>query len=107
MKYYKDLYIGEKLEKKKEKIISRLERGKLQNDIHVIVLPRETSNQLEIYNAALFLQPDFPNDDFFIIGIVKGYDSAIELVEEITQEVYNSRKDANIRTYILEREQEQ
>ena len=71
MRYYRRLYWGEDLKKKKEKIIRRLNTGKLQRDIYVLVLPEHGSNQLEIYNAALFLQPDFPNDDFFVVGIVR------------------------------------
>ena len=55
---------AQNVKKKKEKIIRRLNTGKLQRDIYVLVLPEHGSNQLEIYNAALFLQPDFPNDDF-------------------------------------------
>lgn len=106
MRYYRRLYWGEGLKKKKEKIIRRLNTGKLQRDIHVLVLPEKGTNQLEIYNAALFLQPDFPNDDFFIIGIVRGYEAALELVEEITEEVYKKTGGADIRTYLLEREQE-
>ena len=56
MRYYRRLYWGEDLKKKKEKIIRRLNTGKLQRDIYVLVLPEHGSNQLEIYNAALFLQ---------------------------------------------------
>ena len=106
MRYYRRLYWGEGLEKKKEKIIRRLNTGRLQRDIHVLVLPEQGTNQLEIYNATLFLQPDFPNDDFFVVGIVRGYEAALELVEEITGEVYKKTGGADIRTYLLEREQE-
>ena len=106
MRYYRELYWGENLEKKKDKIIRRLNTGKLQRDIHVLVLPECGTNQLEIYNSALFLQPDFPNDNFFIVGIVRGYEAALELVEEIVEEVYEKTGGADIRTYLLEREQE-
>ena len=113
MRYYRRLYWGEDLKKKKEKIIRRLNTGKLQRDIYVLVLPEHGSNQLEahnepaeIYNAALFLQPDFPNDDFFVVGIVRGYEAALELVEEIAGKVYEQTGVADIRTYLLEREQE-
>ena len=51
MRYYRRLYWGEDLKKKKEKIIRRLNTGKLQRDIYVLVLPEHGSNQLEIYNA--------------------------------------------------------
>ena len=97
---------AQNVKKKKEKIIRRLNTGKLQRDIYVLVLPEHGSNQLEIYNAALFLQPDFPNDDFFVVGIVRGYEAALELVEEIAGKVYEQTGAADIRTYLLEREQE-
>ena len=106
MRYYKHLYLAEGL-KKKEKIIRKLEEKKLQINIHVIKLARNENNQLEIYNSMVFLQPDFPYDDFLVVGLAKGYEDAVEIVEEIAQEVYNKTKGADIRSYILEREQEE
>lgn len=106
MRYYKHLYLEPGLVKKKKKIIRKLEAGKFQINIHIITLPRNGKDCLEIYNSVLLLQPDFPHEDFFVVGIAKGYDSAIELVEEIVKEVYNESKGADIRSYILEKEQE-
>ena len=106
MRYYKHLYLAEGI-KKKEKIIRKLEEKKLQMNIHVITLARNEKNQLEIYNSMVFLQPNFPHDDLFVVGLAKGYEDAVEMVEEITQEVYNKTKGADIRSYILEREQEE
>ena len=106
MRYYKHLYLAEGL-KKKEKIIRKLEENKLQINIHVITLASNEKNQLEIYNSMVFLQPDFPYDDFLVVGLAKGYEDAVEIVEEIAQEVYNKTKGADIRSYILEREQEE
>lgn len=106
MRYYKHLYLAEGI-KKKEKIIRKLEEKKLQMNIHVITLARNEKNQLEIYNSMVFLQPDFPYDDFLVVGLAKGYEDAVEMVEEIAQEVYNKTKGADIRSYILEREQEE
>lgn len=48
MRYYKHLYLTEGLEKKKEKIIRKLEAGKLQPGVHVITLAVSERNQLEI-----------------------------------------------------------
>ncbi len=106
MRYYKHLYLAEGI-KKKEKIIRKLEEKKLQMNIHVITLARNEKNQLEIYNSMVFLQPNFPHDDLFVVGLAKGYEDAVEMVEEIAQEVYNKTKGADIRSYILEREQEE
>ena len=42
----------------------------------------------------------------FVVGIVRGYEAALELVEEIAGKVYEQTGAADIRTYLLEREQE-
>ena len=55
MRYYKHLYLTEGLEKKKEKIIRKLEAGKLQPGVHVITLAVSERNQLEIYPTIQFM----------------------------------------------------
>lgn len=107
MRYYKHLYLSEGLEKKKDKVMKKLEQKKFQMDIHLIVLSEDERNQLEIYHSLLFLQPSYPDRDYFVVGIAKGFDEAVDLVEEITQEVYNETRGADIRSYILKREQEE
>lgn len=107
MKYYRHLYLSDGLEKKKDKIIRKLQKNKLQYDLYLVTLPETEQNQLEIYNSALFKQPDYPVKELFVIGLAKGYDTAIELVEEITRTVYNETKGADIRSYILEKEREE
>ena len=106
MRYYKHLYLMEGLEKKKGRIIRKLEENKFQANIHIITLSQNEKNHLEIYNSVLLLQPDYPHEDFFVVGIAKGYEDAVELVEQIVQEVYNETKGADIRSYILKKEQE-
>ena len=107
MKYYRHLYLSDGLEKKKDKIIRKLQKNKLQYDLYLVTLPETEKNQLEIYNSALFKQPDYPVKELFVIGLAKGYDTALELVEEITRTVYNETKGADIRSYILEKEREE
>lgn len=106
MRYYKHLYLAEGI-RKKEKVIRKLEKNQLQMNIHIITLSQNEEDQLEIYNSMILLQPEFPHDDFFVVGIAKGYEDAVEMVEEIVWEVYNKTKGADIRSYILEREQEE
>ena len=107
MKYYRHLYLSDGLEKKKDKIIRKLQKNQLQYDLYLVTLPETEQNQLEIYNSALFKQPDYPAKELFVVGLAKGYDTALELVEEITRTVYNETKGADIRSYILEKEREE
>lgn len=106
MRYYRYLYLGEGVKKKKDKVIRRIEKRKLLPGVHIITLPESEKNQLEIYSCTQLLKPYFPKRDFFVVGIGKGYEEALELVEEMTKEVYNETMSADIRTYILKKEQE-
>ena len=106
MKYYSNLYVSEGLKKKKDKVITRLERRKLQPDLHVIFLPECDHNQLEIVNAMYLLQPGYPREDRMVVGIAKGFDEAAELIEKISREVYDATGDLKIRDYIQAKEQE-
>lgn len=107
MRYYRHLYLTEKVEKKREKIIRRLEAGRFQPPIHLVTLPDEVGGQLEICSSLLFLQPSFPDRDLFVVGIAKDHEDALELVEKIVREVYNETKGTDVRSYILDREQEE
>ena len=106
MKYYSNLYVSEGLKKKKDKVIARLERKKIQPDLHVILLPECDHNQLEIVNAMYLLQPGYPRENRTVVGIAKGFDEAVELVERIGREVYEATGDLELRDYIEAREQE-
>ena len=107
MKYYKHLYLSEGLEKKKDKIIQKIEAGKILPGIFLVTLAPDEKNQLEIHRYILLLQPVFHREELLVVGISKDYEGALELVEEITQEVYNKTKSTDIRSYILDREQEE
>lgn len=107
MKYYKHLYLSEGLRKKKKKVIRKLDKKKFQLDVYLITLAAEEKNQLEICRSLLLLQPAYPQKEYFVVGIAKGYEEALELVEQIAAEVYNETEGADIRSYILRKEQEE
>lgn len=86
--------------------MDRLERNRFQPGIHLILLPANEKNQLEILNAAWLLQPDYPKESLFVVGIADSFENALEYVEKISQEVYDSTKGLDIRNYILMKERE-
>lgn len=107
MRYCRRLFWSEGLEKKKETIIRKLNENRLQWDLFVVTLPEGEKNQLEIYNTVQFLQPAYPMEDYLVVGIARGYDAAVELVEAIVEEVYRKTGGADVRSFILEKEQEE
>ena len=106
MKYYKYLYTDQSVCKKKDKIIKKLEDKKITVGYKLIAISNSNRTHLEIIDPLLFLQPDYPEFDQLIVGIAKGYDSALEIVETIFQQVYNETGGTDIRSYILCKEME-
>jgi len=106
MKFYHRLYLSEELVSKKMKIINKLEKNKLQIEIYLIVLAKSPQNHLEIFNSVYLLQDKIEKDDLLIVGITKDKQDAIQLVEKITQEVYDETNGTDIKTYILHKQQE-
>ena len=106
MKFYKYLYVQEELLKKKEKIINKLKQKKILVNCHVVALSSTEKNQLDIYSSKFLFQPGFPTEDLFVVAIVKSHEDALEFVENLVKDVYNETKRTDMRSYILEKEQD-
>ena len=106
MRFYKYLYVQKELESKKDKIIEKLQQKKILLNCHIVTLPATPRNQLEIHSSKFLFQPGFSTDDLFVVGIVKSHENAVEFVENLIKDVYNETKRTDVRSYILEKEQE-
>lgn len=106
MKYYCNLYMSAALEAEKEEIIYKLEHDKFQLNKYLIVPAQNDREQLEFYNASLLLQKIYKKETLFVVGIADGFEGALELVEQITREVYDETKTTDIRAYIQDRQRE-
>ena len=106
MKYYHALYMSEELILKKAEIIEKIEKDKWQMEKYLIVLAKNENNHLEYFHSVLLLQKSISKDDLFVVGIANGEIGAMELVEKITQEVYDETKGTDIRKYILQKQKE-
>lgn len=102
MKYYQQLYLGERLRGKQDAIIQRLEKGAAQFQIYLLVLSKTAHNQMEIFDAAMLLQAYFPKD-YLVVGLARGYDEALQVFCEISQDVYRVNGNLDFKTYFLER----
>lgn len=100
MKFYKHLFLGDIELDKKKKICTSLRRRKILYDIHVVILGTGT-NQLEFFHNAYLRQAYYKKNPPYIVGIAKNKDSAINLIEVITNYVLNETGNVNIKEYIL------
>lgn len=92
MKYYYNLYQHEQHPTNKDK--------------YLIILSQNERNHLEILHSVLFEQKAMQDKEVFVVGVAKGYLEALELVEKITQEVYDKTNGVDIRGFILKNQQE-
>lgn len=106
MKCYYALYMDEKVKSKQEEILGKIQDGKWQLEKYLITLAANERNHLEIYDSVLLIQKAIPKEDLFLVGVAGGYIEALELVEQITQEVYDETGGTDIRSFILCKQQE-
>lgn len=106
IKCYCELYVSDGLQKKKQKVIRKLMERALQPTLYVLTLAQGEQNHLEFFPAYLLQQPMYDDTLLFVVGIAEGYDSAMYLVEEITQEVLAQTKGTDIRRYLAKRQRE-
>ena len=104
MKYYHDLYLSDSLISKKEDIIEKLEKNQWQLSKFLIVLSQSENNHLEFFDSVLLTQNLMPKEELFVIGFADSYIGAVDLVQKITEEVYEKTEGTNIRNYLLKKE---
>ena len=106
IKFYCDLYVSECWRKKKERIIKRLKQNRLQPQVYVIALSQGKQNNMEIFSSVLLKQHIFRDAGLFVVGIADGYDEALSIITAITDQIYKETADADIRRFILDRQEE-
>ena len=85
IRLYCDLYVSECWQEKKEKIIKRLVDNRLQ---------------------PLLKQRIYKETELFVVGIAAGYWEAVSMIKDMTERVYKETGDANVRQFIMMRQEE-
>lgn len=106
IRLYCDLYVSECWQDKKDKIIKKLADNKIQPQVYVITLAQGEQNHLEFFSSMLLKQRIYKDEELFIVGIAAGYDGALAIVEEITEQVYRETGNADIRRFITDCQRE-
>ena len=93
------LYVGERIGKKKDKVISAINNRKAILGVYCIAFASNPNNLLMIMDANELLFPHYRKTNVCIVGLAKGKDEAVELVHEMIMEVYTKTGDFNVRAY--------
>ena len=104
MEWYSKLYIGDRAKPKAEKIIRKLKRNAGQIDIYLITLAANGQDMLDINHSAYLKLPAVRRNLPMIVGIAKGYDEAVDIVQEMLAETCAQAGNTNIPEYLKQKE---
>lgn len=104
MKFYCNLMMSDILIAKKERVISDIENRKASFNRFVIVLSEKEN--LEIHSTMALSKSVWKDKEWFVVGIATGYADALDMIKNLTQLVYNDTKDANLKEYILNKQEQ-
>ena len=91
MKWYDDLYVGESIVHKTNKIKWKIRHNAGQINIYVITL------------ASGEKQKGYPKKQLYVIGLAKGYDEAVEVAASVIDEVYRQTGAFEVASYLREK----
>lgn len=104
MKWFRTLYLGESVEKKATRIKRKIEHGKLTIMVHVLTLPSNPENLLDIIPARELLQKDYPKKDITIVGLAGDREEAMLVVQDIVEDCLKSTGTTHVVEYLMQRE---
>ncbi len=93
------LYMGERLKKKKDQVITAINNREVTFDVYCIAFASQPSNLFDIMDANELLFPHYKKAEVKIVGLARGKEEAIRLVQEMLMEVYHNTGEFKVRTY--------
>ena len=102
MKWHKDLYTGESILRKQQKVKWKIMHNAGQLRVYVITLASNRQNLLDIIPARELLQKHYPKRNLYVIGLAGNYQEALEVAGHIISDVYSKTGDFDVRGYILD-----
>jgi hypothetical protein len=93
------LYVGDKMKKKKDKVVASINNKEATFGVYCIAFASHPSNLFDIMDANELLFPHYKKTDVRIVGLAKGREEAINLVQDMLMEVYNKTGEFDVRTY--------
>ena len=100
MNWYRVPYFGQTAEKRKYKIMQKLDAGENLLLVYLIMLAPTPVNQMEIVSPAEYRRQQRRNGtEPLILGVAVGMDEAKALVGEIVADVYRLTGTADVKGY--------
>ena len=93
------LYVGDKIKKKRDKVIASINNREATFNVYCIAFASQPSNLFDIMDANELLFPHYKRAEVLIVGLAKGKEEALTLVQEMLLEVYRETGEFDVRTY--------
>jgi hypothetical protein len=100
MTWYEDLYVGESIVHKTNKIKWKIRRGAGQVNIYVISLASNPQNLLDIIPSWELLQKGYPKKEIYVVGLARGYKEALDVAAAIVDDVYRQTGGFDVRSFL-------
>ena len=102
LKWMKNYYIGNDV-KNPTRIRARITAGKFVPDIYIITLSDNPGNILEFFPAGMLVQRGARATCPLIIGMARGKSGAIQMVQDMIEQVYTETGNFKIKEYLKNR----
>ena len=104
VKWYKYLYVGSRMEKKKKRCICCIEEGRRLNGIYLVTLSNRDGDQLEIMAARELYQPVLKDRLSLIVGLAADYSEAMDILYQIIDDAEAAGMRGRLRAFIEKQE---
>ena len=102
MVWYQNLYVGRLISPRKDKVIDEIDQGRYPAFVYLLIIPESRSSQLEIICASELWHDYIREHCLLIVGLAQGKTEAVSLLEQLMQDVFRDRKDADVRAWLSE-----
>lgn len=104
VKWYRYLYVGSRMEKKKKRCMCCVEVGRRLNGIYLITLSTRDGDQLEIMAARELYQPVLKDRLPLIVGLAADYVEAMDILYQIIEDAEAAGMRGCLRAFIEKQE---
>ncbi|MGB4661223.1 MAG: hypothetical protein WBI07_18770 [Mobilitalea sp.] len=87
------------MKKKKNKVIASINNREATFGVYCIAFASHPSNLFDILDANELLFPHYQKSEVTVVGIAKGREEAVKLVQSMLMEVYQKTGEFDVRTY--------
>lgn len=100
MRWYERLYVGEKAEKNRYKIIQAVREEK-KSGYFIVTMASNEKNLFDIFSARTLNQPYYKEKDLLIVGVAADYGDAVALAGKIVGEVFAETGGYDVKRYLF------